>query len=132
VISRRFLLFLVAGGLAAGANFCSRIVFSLAMSYVPAIALAYCVGMVTAFLLNRRFVFTDAGGSLRRQGAWFVVVNIAAVAQTIVVSLLLRDWVLPATGVDFHPETIAHAVGVIVPVFVSYVGHKKLTFRSNH
>lgn len=131
MISRQFLLFLVAGGLAAGVNFGSRIVFSLVMPYVPAIVLAYCVGMVTAFALNRRFVFTDAGGSLRRQGAWFAVVNIAAVLQTIVVSLLLRDWVLPAMGVDFHPETIAHAVGVIVPVFVSYVGHKKLTFRSN-
>lgn len=131
MISRRFLLFLVAGGLAALANFGSRIAFSTVMAYVPSIVLAYCVGMATAFVLNRRFVFTDAAGSLRSQGAWFVLVNIAAVVQTIIVSLLIRDWALPAINVTFHPEAIAHGVGVIVPVFVSYIGHKRLTFRSN-
>lgn len=131
MISRRFLLFIVAGGLAALANFGSRIAFSIVMPYVPSIVLAYCVGMATAFVLNRLFVFTNATGSLHSQGAWFVLVNIAAVLQTIIVSLLMRDWALPAMNVTFHPEAIAHGVGVIVPVYVSYIGHKRLTFRSN-
>jgi putative flippase GtrA len=35
----------------------------------------------------------------------------------------------PAMGMRFHPETLAHAIGVAVPVFTSYFGHKALTFK---
>lgn len=129
MISRRFALFVVAGGIAAIANFISRIVFDLALPYVAAIVLAYGVGMTTAFLLNRAFVFTGAVNPVRQQAYWFVVVNCAAVLQTVAISLLLRDALFPWLGMDYRPETIAHAVGIVVPVFTSYVGHKHLSFR---
>ncbi|MGH8032303.1 MAG: GtrA family protein [Luteimonas sp.] len=129
MIARQFLLFLIAGGLAALANFGSRIGFNQFMSYVPAIVLAYCVGMFTAFILNRLFVFQQAGNALHHQALWFIVVNLAAVLQTVVVSLAMRDWVLPSLGIDVYPEAIAHALGVAVPVFTSYLGHKHLTFN---
>lgn len=128
MISRQFIAFLVAGGTAALANIGSRWLFDLAMPYVPAIVLAYCVGMVTAFVLNRMFVFRASDGVLHRQALWFVAVNLVAVLQTVLISLLLRDWVFPRTGMAFHPATVAHVVGVIVPVFTSYLGHKHLTF----
>ncbi len=128
-MTRQFLKFLVAGGLAALANFSSRIAFSHWMRYIPAIILAYLVGMATAFLLNRLFVFTGAGNSLRNQAGWFTLVNLAAVAQTLAISLLLVDYLLPTIGIKTHVETIAHGVGVLVPVVTSYLGHKHLTFR---
>jgi putative flippase GtrA len=131
VISRQFLAFLVAGGIAALANIGSRALFDLAMPYVPAIVLAYCVGMVTAFALNRTFVFRRSTRTLHHQAMWFVLVNLAAVVQTVVISVLLRDWLFPLIGMDFHPETVAHAVGVVVPVLTSYLGHRTLTFRSS-
>jgi putative flippase GtrA len=130
MISRRFVLFVVAGGTAALANFGSRIGLSLVMPYVPAIVLAYGVGMLTAFVLNRAFVFTDAGTRMHHQVFWFAVVNLLAVAQTLAISLLLARWALPALGVQQHVETIAHAFGVAVPVVTSYLGHKRLTFRA--
>lgn len=130
MISRTFILFLVAGGLAALANFGSRIAFSQVMGYVPAIVLAYCVGMVTAFVLNRVFVFQSTTNALHNQVIWFIAVNIAAVLQTVAISLFLRDWLLPSIGMGFHPDAVAHAVGVVVPVATSYLGHKHFTFRT--
>jgi len=132
VISRQFLLFLIAGGLAACVNFGSRIALSQWLHYAPAIIIAYCLGMTTAFLLNRAFVFRSAANRMRSQAFWFIVVNLAAVLQTLAISLLLARWLLPQLGIDFHNETLAHAVGVAVPVLTSYFGHKYLSFRQKN
>ena len=129
MIGRTFPRFLVAGGIAALANMGSRWLFDLALPYVPSIVLAYLVGMVTAFLLNRRFVFTGAGNALRQQVTWFTIINLLAVAQTLLVSVALAWYLFPWLGWRWHAETIAHVVGVVVPVFTSYLGHKRLTFR---
>jgi putative flippase GtrA len=129
LFQRQFLLFLLASGTAALANFGSRILLGTVMPYVPSIVLAYLVGMCTAFVLNRAFVFRDARTHLRHQAFWFIAVNVAAVLQTVLVSLLLARWLLPAMGVHWHVETLAHAVGVVVPVFSSYFGHRHITFR---
>ena len=129
-MTRQFLTFLLAGGLAAAANFGSRIALSHWMHYIPAIITAYLIGMVTAFVLNRRFVFKAASNSLGNQATWFVLVNLAAVAQTLVISLLLADVVLPKLDVHAHGETIAHGIGVLVPVVTSYLGHRHLTFKA--
>lgn len=128
-MSRQFLGFVIAGGIAAVANFGSRIVLSLWLPYVAAITIAYGIGMAVAFVLNRLFVFRDADNALAQQGLWFVLVNLAAVAQTILISLLFARWLFPALNMQFHPETIAHGIGVIVPVFTSFIGHRTLTFR---
>lgn len=131
MIERRFILFIVASGLAAIANFGSRIALSHVMSYVPAIVLAYLIGMATAFLLNRAYVFEDANKPLAAQVMWFIAVNALALLQTLVVSLLFSHYVFPWMGLTFHPETLAHALGVIAPAVVSYFGHKHFTFRKS-
>ena len=128
MISRRFAGFLVASGIAAGVNFASRFAFDVFAPYAVAIVLAYGVVMATAFVLNRRFVFTDAGRPLHHQAGWFVAVNVAAVLQTLAVSLLLARWVLPAIGWTWEPEAVAHAVGIAVPAVTSYFGHRHLSF----
>lgn len=130
MITRQFLLFLIAGSLAAAVNFGSRILLSQWLHYVPAIVIAYCLGMMTAFALNRIMVFQKTDNALTRQITWFIVVNLGAVVQTIAISLLLARWFLPTLGVDFHNETIAHAVGVAIPVVTSYFGHKYLSFSA--
>lgn len=122
--------FLVAGGIAAIANFLSRIAFSTFMAYVPAIVLAYCVGMATAFTLNRRFVFDDANNRLGQQIFWFVTINLLAVAQTVALSLLFARLIFPCLGMTYYPDSIAHAIGIVVPVLTSYLGHKHLSFRA--
>lgn len=127
--SRQFLAFLVTGGLAASVNFGSRILYSLRFDFSVAIVLAYVTGMITAFVLAKLFVFKDSRQALHRSVMYFFLVNLVAVAQTWVISLALAYYGLPAMGLrSFVPE-MAHAVGVAVPVFTSYLGHKHLSFR---
>ncbi|WP_028917604.1 GtrA family protein [Pseudoxanthomonas sp. J35] len=130
-MTRQFVLFLIASGTAAAVNFGSRIAFSHWLPYTRAILLAYCLGMMTAFFLNRLLVFRGAANSIHHQVGWFVAVNIAAVLQTLIVSIALAKWILPALELGgATAETIAHAIGVAVPAITSYFGHKHLSFSS--
>lgn len=128
MVSRRFLKFLVVGGIAASVNFGSRIVLNFWMGFVPAILVAYLFGMTTAFTLNKLFVFTNAKNKVHHQALWFIMVNLAAAGQTLIISLVLADAVLPAISVRSHIHTIAHGIGVLAPVITSYFGHKYLSF----
>jgi putative flippase GtrA len=121
--------FLLASGAAAVLNFCARIAFSVFVPYTVAIVLAFGLGMATAFVLNRQFVFSGSTNRLHQQVLWFVAVNLLALVQTLLVSLLLARIVLPKLGVTWHSEEIAHAFGIAVPIFTSYIGHQRLTFR---
>jgi putative flippase GtrA len=60
----------------------------------------------------------------------FALVNIAAIAQVWIVSVGLARFVFPAAGFTWHAETVAHVIGVAVPVFTSYVGHKRFSFAA--
>jgi putative flippase GtrA len=125
-MNRRFLLFVTVSGVAAVVNFLARIGFDFVVRYEVAIVLAYFVG--TAFVLNKRFVFTEAGRPVQQQAMWFVLVNGAAVLQTLAVSLVLARWLLPSIDWHWHPESVAHAVGIAAPAVSSYFGHKWLSF----
>ena len=129
MLTPEFLRFLIAGGIAAGANFGSRFLFSMFLDYGFAVFFAYLVGMLVAFLLMRGHVFDAKSGPLAPQVAKFVGVNVVAVLQTLVISLVLAHWLLPSLGIVEHAEALAHLVGVLVPVVTSYFGHKLLTFR---
>jgi putative flippase GtrA len=121
--------FVLAGGLAAMANFAARFGFSAFMPYGAAIVIAFFVGMTVAFVLNRYCVFSGSTRPIHQQMFWFVTINMLALLQTLLVSLLLARVLLPRAGVSWHAEEIAHAVGIAVPIFTSYIGHKQLTFR---
>jgi putative flippase GtrA len=128
-MSPQFLRFLVAGGIAAAVNVGSRVVYDRWTSYSVAIVLAYVTGMITAFLIARAFVFPGGKNSTARSATFFVIVNALAVLQTWSISLVLAGYVLPGIGVRRFVPEIAHMVGVAVPVFTSYVGHKQWSFR---
>jgi len=129
MLTPQFVRFLFAGGIAAGANYGSRFLFSRWVGYEQAIVLAYLVGMLVAFMLMRGHVFYAKGRALAPQVAKFVGLNILAVLQTLIISVVLARWLLPTWGVVDHAEALAHLVGVLVPVVTSYFGHKLLTFR---
>lgn len=128
-MSRQFLTFLLTGGTAAAVNFGSRIVYSLWLNFSTAVILAYLTGMVTAFILAKLFVFKETEQSVHRSAVFFVLVNIVAILQTWGISLVLAFHVLPAIGIQRFADEIAHAIGVAVPVFSSYWGHKRWSFR---
>ncbi len=126
--TRRFVAFLLTGGLAAAVNVASRIVFDLIMPYGAAVAVAYTLGMTTAFFLARLFVFEASGRTLHVDYGRFALVNVAALVQVLVVSVGLAELVFPAVGFTWNADLIAHVVGVLSPVLVSYHGHKRFSF----
>ncbi len=128
-LSRQFVLFLLTGGIAAAINFGSRILYSRWWDFSVAVILAYCSGMVVAFVLAKLFVFEASKNNTAQSAAVFVLVNGLGIAQTWLVSMALAHYLLPALGVTRYVEEIAHFVGVLFPVFTSYLGHKYWSFR---
>ena len=127
--SKEFLLFLAVGGFAAMVNFLSRIIYSQFVGFSTAIVLAYITGMVTAFILSRIFVFNQSSTSSQHQIFYFTLVNAVAVLQTWAVSILLYKYFFDGIDGFTYGEEAAHFVGVVVPVFSSYIGHKYVTFK---
>ncbi len=128
-VSRQFLTFLMTGGTAAAVNFGSRLLYNRWLDYSSSVIAAYITGMITAFILARLFVFKQSEQSMHKSAFFFVLVNLVAVAQTWAISMGLAYWLLPFMGVTRGAPEIAHAVGIVVPVFTSYLGHKRWSFR---
>lgn len=126
---RRFGSFAVTGGLAALVNLVSRYALSYVTIYEVAVAFAYLVGMTTAFLLARRFVFAASGRSLGAEYGRFAVVNVAGFIQVWIVSVGLARLLFPKLRFDWHPEEVAHLVGVASPIAISYYAHKHFSFK---
>lgn len=128
---KQLVYFILSGGAAASINFLSRIFLSLWMPFSVAIIVAYIFGMTVAFVLNRCFVFREATNPMHHQAMWFTIINLLAVLQTLAVSLLLARKLFPLLGLDWHRDLIAHAFGVATPILTSYVGHKRLSFKTS-
>lgn len=127
---RRWVRFVVLGGVAAAANWGSRFVWSAYVPFSVAVVLAYVTGMVVAFVLFRRFVFRRSPRALHAQAMGFLLVNLAGLAQVWLVSMALAGWLLPWLGVGpAWAETLAHSVAIAVPVASSFAGHHYFSFK---
>lgn len=124
-----FIQFLIVGGFSAGINFVSRIGFSEIVSYRYAIVLAYIIGMLTAFLLSKHYVFEKSGRSSKDELRDFTVVNVFAVIQVWLISVGLAEYFFPYISFNYYPEEVAHLIGLGIPVISSYFGHKYFSFR---
>nr|WP_276559039.1 GtrA family protein [Fluoribacter dumoffii] len=122
---------MIAGFISFTVNFCSRILYNESFSFSTSIFLAYITGMITAFILGKLFVFKQSGQTLVQSLIFFILVNCIGMLQTWLVSLLLVFYVLPALDIHQFSREIGHVMGLIFPVFTSYLGHKFWTFREN-
>lgn len=120
----------MAGGFAAACNFLSRMVFNKWFSFSTSIVLAYVIGMITAFILNKTVVFKESTQDLHTSILFFSIINLFAIFQTWIVSMSLNFYVFPFLDIKSNSEMFAHAIGVIFPVFTSYLGHKHLSFKA--
>jgi putative flippase GtrA len=126
----RFIRFLLTGGIAAGVNVLSRWLLDFVVIYEVAIGLAYFMGMTTAFVLARMFVFEAEADDTKGQYVRFALVNVVAFIQVWCISVGLARVVFPVMGLTWQAETIAHVIGVVSPVVTSYLAHKRFSFRS--
>ena len=121
--------FVLAGMFAAFLNILSRFVFSFYLNYYTSIIFAYVIGMVAAFLLMRRFVFSLSKKPLRYQFMKFVVVNMFNLTLTLIVSAVLFN-LLSSLVLNYEfRELISHSVGVLVPIIISFLAHKYYSFN---
>ena len=125
---REFVSFLITGGIAALVNLGTRIAFNLAIPFEIAVIVAYLCGMTTAYALARHYVFEPSGRSMHEEYVRFTLVNLVAIVQVWIVSVGLADAVFPRFDVTLHSYTVSHVIGVAVPVFTSYIGHKRFSF----
>lgn len=130
MLSRRVIKFLIAGAVAAALNFGSRFIFSEFMPFEYAIVCAFGVGLLSGFLLNKLVVFGPTDNALPSQISAYIGVNLFALLQTWLVTVLLAALLVPRIG-SGAGEAIAHFFGVAVPAVSSYFGHKYFTFRES-
>jgi putative flippase GtrA len=127
-LSLEFLRFFLSALVAAAINFAARYFLDPYIGYDKAIVLAYLIGTVAAFFLYQHEVFGKGARPMWQEIGLFMFVTLAAIAQTLLVSILLYDHVFPSVGWHWYSKEVAHLIGMGVPMFSSFLGHKYLTF----
>ena len=131
--ARQFVRFVLAAGASVPVNLGARVLFSEWMRFEFAVLLSHVVGMLTAYALTRLFVFEASGRSVGGELMRFAVVNVFSAAITWCVSVGLVHLAFPAVAFTFHPELVAHVVGLGVASVTSFVGHSRFSFgRADH
>lgn len=124
----QFLKFLFVGGLASILHWGSRIYFNNFFSYEYSLLLAYFVGIAVAYILNARFVFSSNSQQKVREIVNFAGFNLLMLPIVFSVSYMLSEWLfLGYLDID-SSRKLAHAMGVLAPVFVNFTYHKFVTF----
>ncbi|MFT3929010.1 MAG: GtrA family protein [Spongiibacteraceae bacterium] len=127
-LTAEFLRFLMVGGTAAAIHWFARFFLSIYMPFSFAVALAYFVGIATAFALNRAFVFPLSNKPIAIQVSYFISVNLAFLPIVWAASVILARWALPNLGIHHYEEGIAHGIAIMLPVFGAFLLHKFKTF----
>lgn len=128
-LSRQAIGFLAVGLLAGIVNVLVRIVLNRFISYEAAVALAFPIALTLAFVLNRNHIFDASGGDVSSQYIKFAIINVLSLAQVWVISVVLANYVFPATGFSWHSEIVAHAVGVFSPAVTNFFAYRYFVFR---
>lgn len=131
MISSQALGFVLVGVIAGLANVLLRIAFNLVVPYEVAIALAFLVALTVAFALNRSRIFRATEGRVVSQYVRFAIVNLLALLQVWTLSMVLANLVFPQIGMTWHPETVAHTIGVLSPVVSSFFAYKYYVFAKS-
>lgn len=98
------------------------------MPFPWAVAIAYCVGMAVAFLLNSLFVFPNSVKPRSAQARDFVLVNLAFFPLVWAVSIYVNAG-LKALGMTNHSEEFAHAIAISVPLLATFLLYKFVAFK---
>ncbi|MEI7445494.1 MAG: GtrA family protein [Burkholderiales bacterium] len=128
LLTAQFAVFLLVGGTAAAANWLARLVLSTWLAFGWAVVAAYAIGMLSAFLLNRRFVFPRSTRPVALQARDFVLINVVSFPVVWLAAIGL-DAGLRALGMPRFTQELAHAVAVALPAVVSFLLYKFVAFR---
>lgn len=128
---KQFYRFVATGAVAAAVNLVCRYILNFWMSFSLAVLLAYLCGMLTAYVLNRIYVFERSGRAVADELWRFTLVNLIAALQVWITSVVLASYILPALGIVHFRLEVAHVIGVSMPIFTSYFGHRYFSFAKS-
>jgi putative flippase GtrA len=99
------------------------------MRFEAAVALAFPFGVITAYILAKAFVFETSSIPVRAQLTRFTAVNLVALVMVWIVSVGLARVVFPTLGLSWHPDDLAHLIGVASPAAFAYILHRQYSFQ---
>jgi putative flippase GtrA len=126
--SRQFLGFVAVGGTAALLHWLARIALSQWLPFSLAVAMAYAVGMLVAFLLNSVFVFHRSTRPRSLQARDFVVINLASF-PIVWAAAIGFEHALRALGLLHYTEALAHAIAISLPMLATFLIYKFHAFK---
>jgi putative flippase GtrA len=130
VLTNQFVRFLLTSCVAAFVNLLARYGLNHEMPYEVAVALAFPLGVVTAYILAKAFVFEASPLPVRSQLARFTVVNLLSLVMVWTFSVGLARIVFPLMGLSWHADDLAHLIGVASPALFAYVAHQRYSFQT--
>lgn len=107
--------------------------------YSFSVSVAFFVGMLVSFSLNRRYTFKPSGRKVSREGTDFLLVSVGGLLLTTGVAQLLffraghaLDGIGGVLPVAVPAETLAHVAAVGTTAVYSFTAHKYISFRRAH
>jgi len=125
--THQFLKFMIVGLTAAILHWVARYLLNTVFSFSVSIVLAYCVGMLVAFVLNRLFVFPDSTVPLKLQANRFILINASMFPVVWGFSLVVAG-ILAGFSVPFS-QSIAHGLAVLLPSGITFIAYKFFSFK---
>jgi len=128
LFTRQFALFLFVGGTAAFINWSSRLAISSFFSFPAAVSIAYMIGMATAFMLNRLFIFKRSERPILKQARDFIIINFSFMPVVLCSSIFIEK-ILRHMGMVLYTEAVAHGLSVSLPAILSFLLYKFVAFK---
>jgi putative flippase GtrA len=125
--------FLASGAVAAAANIASRFAFRLFCSFQASVVLAFAVGTVVSFLLNRDYTFRARGEPARVQAPRFALIALVGIplAGWLAQEALTALESIGAGSAMGKPaeEAAAHVFALAAVTVYNYLAMKYFSFR---
>jgi len=128
-LTQQFVKFVGVGVTAAAANWLSRAILNLWVTFPVAVTLSYPVGLASAFVMNHLYVFPNSTRPKALLVRDFVAINLAFFpivwASSIYFERLLVQFVQAP-----YSEGLAHGLALAVPMVVTFTVYKFKIFVS--
>ena len=129
-LSVQFLKFIFVGLTVLIINFLLRIILNLYFEYLLSVSIAALISIITAFYLNRIFVFKNSSKSLNAQIRSFIIINTFAFLFIIIFSELIYSLLLEYENIKYKKE-LAHFIAIIIPPMITFLFYKFSTFSKS-
>jgi putative flippase GtrA len=132
LITPQFGRFLMVGGTAAFANFSSRFLFRPYTSFVMSVALAYIVGTLISFYLNKHFTFSSHDEKTELQFAKFLLM---ASLSIVIASGVAKLCMITYDFTNFSyidrklMESVAHIIAIGFTTLFNFFSMKYFSFK---